>query len=251
MKIRIYLLYNISKINKIMQNIYAIILAGGYGKRLNSELPKQFILLNKKPVIIHTIEKFSLPRISGIIIVVPEDYISYTEKLLKQYSIKNIIKIIKGGETRQGSSYNAIKCMNFNGSDILLFHDAARPFISKKIISNCIEETESNGSAGVYVRTTDTIAEIENKFVKSIPRRDLLYNTQTPQAFKYNIIKEAHDLGLSSENIPTDDVQLVINAGYKVKICEGDYNNIKITSQSDLDFAEFLLNKTGHSGMSG
>jgi 2-C-methyl-D-erythritol 4-phosphate cytidylyltransferase len=226
-----------------MENTYAIILAGGRGKRFNSVLPKQFVLLDNKPVIIHTIEKFYLPQITGIIIVVPEEHVDLTGKLVKDYSIKKIEKIIPGGETRQGSSFNAITCMDFDDSDILIFHDAARPFIDHNIIINCIEETRQNGAAGVYVRSTDTITEIKSGFVKAVPKRENLYNTQTPQAFNYDIIKEAHELALSKNSNPTDDVQLVISAGYKVKAVEGDYSNIKITSQSDLEQAEIILKR--------
>ncbi|MFH0976098.1 MAG: 2-C-methyl-D-erythritol 4-phosphate cytidylyltransferase [Spirochaetota bacterium] len=227
-----------------MSNIYAIILAGGIGKRMGQDTPKQFIKIKNKPVIIRTIERFVLPQITGIIITVPEDFIDYTGKLIKEFAVQNIIKIIKGGETRQGSSYNAITCMDFHNDDILVFHDAARPFIETQTIELCIKEADAHGASGVYLKATDTIAKINEGFVRYIPDRDKLYYTQTPQAFRYNIIKKAHELAISNGlHNPTDDVQLVLNAGFKVKIVEGDSRNIKITNAFDLELAEFIAGK--------
>lgn len=229
-----------------MPNIYIVILAGGHGTRAGSEIPKQFLYVNGKPVIIHTLNKFTRmhSQIKGIIIAVPEEYTEYTNKLIKEFAIQKVIKIIKGGETRQGSSYNALTCMNFNDNDILIFHDAARPFVDPEAIDICIKEAGHNGSAGVYIKATDTIALIENNFVKQIPDRNKLYYTQTPQAFQYKIIKKAHELALSKGiHDPTDDVQLVLDAGYKVKMVEGSSRNIKITNAFDLELAEFIAGK--------
>lgn len=224
-----------------MQKIYVIILAGGHGKRIGGDIPKQFLQLNNKPVIIHTIEEFNIPEIEGIIIVTPEEYIDYTKNLIKEYSLQKIINVINGGETRQGSSYNAVKSMNFNQDDILVLHDAARPFINNKIISQCIQETKIHNAAGVYIKTTDTIAEIQNGFVNSIPDRENLFYTQTPQSFKYKIIRDAHEFALSKGiTNSSDDIQMVINMGYKVKVVQGDYNNIKITSPTDFELAGFI-----------
>lgn len=224
-----------------MQKIYAIILAGGQGKRIGGDIPKQFLQLNKKPVIVYTIEKFNIPEIEGIIIVTPEEYIDYTKNLIKEYSLQKIINVINGGETRQGSSYNAVKSMNFNEDDILVLHDAARPFVNNKIISQCIEETKIHNATGVYIKAIDTIAEIQNGFVNSIPNREKLYYTQTPQSFKYKIILKAHEFALSKGiTNSSDDIQMVINAGYKVKIVSGDYSNIKITSPIDFELAGFI-----------
>lgn len=232
------------KNEKKMSNIYGIILAGGQGTRAGYGTPKQFININDKPVIIHTLSKFTSLKITGLIVVVPEKYIKHTNKLIKEFAIQKVILTIKGGETRQGSSYNAITCMDFNDIDILIFHDAARPFVGTEIIKKCIKESKVYGASGVYTKATDTIAHIENNFVKQIPDRSELYYTQTPQAFQYKIIKEAHELALSKGiHDPTDDVQLVLNAGYKVKVVNGSPGNIKITSSTDIDLAECISRK--------
>ena len=224
-----------------MQNIYAIILAGGLGTRINNDLPKQFLLIADKPVIIHTIEKFINPDINGIILVIANGYIKYMKELIKIHKIKNVLDVIAGGETRQGSSYNAIKSRSYSNEDILIFHDAARPFVTSEIINICIKKAKETGASGTYVKAVDTIALIEKNIVRSIPSRSKLYYTQTPQAFRYDIIRQAHELSLSKGVInATDDVQLVMNSGNNVEPIEGDYKNIKITTEFDLKLAEFI-----------
>ena len=224
------------------QNIYVVILAGGIGSRIKSELPKQFLKLNEQPVLIHTLKKFDIPEITGKIIVMPDEYIPMANSILEEYKMKDILAIVPGGKTRQGSSYNALNSLEFNEDDILICHDAARPFVKQEYIKACITETIKTGASGLYVKAIDTIAEAENEYIKNIPSRDELYYTQTPQVFRYNILKEAHELALSKKiTNATDDVSLVLDAGYKVKIVEGDYDNIKITTPFDLKIGEMML----------
>ncbi len=229
-----------------MPKIYAIILAGGKGLRLEHELPKQFIDLGNGPIITWSLEKFNhLSDVDGIIVAVPLEYKKNIEEIVEKHKISKITKIVPGGSTRQGSSYNALFSMDFKEDDILLFHDAARPFFNEEIIKKCVEEAKIYGASGVYIKAIDTIAEADNGFVNAIPPRDKLYYTQTPQAFKYSIIKEAHDTAISKKiTNATDDVQLVIDAGYKVRIVEGDPSNIKITTPSDLELARFIADRT-------
>ncbi len=224
-----------------MAKTYAIILAGGTGTRIGNSLPKQFLRINDKPVLIHTLERFNLPDIDGIIIVMAKEYIKQTERTLKEYSVKKIKSLISGGDTRQSSSYNALNALNYDDGDLLLFHDAARPFIKSEIISECIKVAEECGAAGVYIKATDTIAIAENEYVREIPVRAKIFYAQTPQAFMYRIIKEAHESALSNglKDI-TDDIGLVRNAGYDVKIILGDQENIKITTSFDLKIADYI-----------
>ncbi len=225
-----------------MNNTYAIILAGGTGKRFNKNTPKQFVEINGKPIIAWSLEKFNkLTEINGIIVVSSNEYINSVHEIVNQNRINDIIKIVPGGETRQGSSYNAINSMNFGNDDILIFHDAARPFLNEDVILNCINGAKQHGAAGVYVRAVDTITEVKKGFVHKIPDRRYIYHTQTPQAFTYKIIKEAHELALSN-NITdaSDDVQLVNNAQLNIKVIEGENQNIKITTPFDIELAELI-----------
>ncbi|MDY6935027.1 MAG: 2-C-methyl-D-erythritol 4-phosphate cytidylyltransferase [Spirochaetota bacterium] len=231
--------------NKKMYRVFGIILAGGQGARLGNNLPKQFVNLYNRPIITWSLEKFNIhPKINGIIVITPLEYTLLIEEIVKEHKISNITKIIPGGETRQGSSYNALHSIDFNSDDILVFHDAARPFIKKELIDKCIEETEAYGACGVYIKAIDTIAEADRDLIKHIPDRAKLYYTQTPQSFKYSIIREAHEVALLRDiTDSSDDVQLAIEAGYNVKIIEGDYSNIKITTPLDLEFARFIAEK--------
>ncbi len=225
-----------------MNNTYAIILAGGTGNRCNKNTPKQFVEINGRPIIARSLEKFNkLTEINGILVVSPNEYINKVQEIVNKNSIHGVIKIVPGGKTRQGSSYNAICSMNFNYDDILIFHDAARPFLNEDVILNCIDGAKQYGAAGVYVKAVDTITEVKEGFVHKIPDRKYVYHTQTPQAFTYKIIKEAHELALSN-NITdaSDDVQLVKNAQLNIKVIEGENLNIKITTPFDIEFAELI-----------
>ena len=223
-----------------MQKIYAVILAAGKGLRMGEDKPKQLLPLSGKPIIAWSTLTFDkIDEISNILIVSPKNYINEIDSIMKTSKINKHLKTIIGGKERQDSVYNALTSQKFNDEDILLFHDAARPFIKKETISELIIETKKHGAAGVYVPAIDTITEIENGFIKSIPSRETMYNTQTPQSFKFQIIWEAHQKAKLNKNlIATDDVSLVIQNGGKVKLVQGDYSNIKITNKNDYDIAK-------------
>lgn len=231
---------------ELMGKRYAIILAGGRGQRAGGDMPKQFIKINSIPLIIITMRKFdNMPEIDGIIPVIPEDYIHLFEKIAEESGLSKIIRIIPGGETRQGSSFNAVTGHDYNDDDLLILHDAARPFISEDIIRKCIDEAENHGASGVYVKSVDTIAVVHDGFVESITPREKFYATQTPQCFKYSIIRKAHeDAGMKNITDATDDVRLAIDAGFRVKIVNGESGNIKITTHLDLELAELILSKS-------
>jgi len=220
--------------------IFAAILAGGSGSRMNSDLPKQFLLIKEKPVIVHTINQFdSHPLIDEIIIVVPSEYEKLMNEIFQKYPVIKKIIITKGGSTRQLSSYNALMSCAGKDDDIILLHDAARPFVSHKIISDCIDASQQYGACSVYIPAVDTITEIKNDTVISIPPRENLYYTQTPQAFQLGIIKSAHKK--SNDNESTDDVSLVLKSNKDVHKIEGDPKNIKITSPFDMEIASLII----------
>jgi len=229
-----------------MSKVYAVILAGGKGLRLGADIPKQFLPLGKIPVILWSIKTFSeIKSIDHIIIVSPEDELERLDNLLKEHPYPKILKTISGGTTRQGSAHNALTCCDFNDNDIIIFHDAARPFITADIIENCIDETRKNGAAGVYIPATDTITEIESGEVKSIPARENLFYTQTPQCFQYHIIRDAHERALKKHDKTfTDDVSMVIDAGYTVVKVEGHSTNFKITNAFDYELAKWNISRS-------
>jgi 2-C-methyl-D-erythritol 4-phosphate cytidylyltransferase len=221
-----------------MERTYAVVLAGGKGLRLNNNVPKQFLPLGDRPVIAWSLQTFAIcEEIDHILPVLPDRYIHQAAQLFEQHSIRKILNIVPGGNTRQESARNALAAHPFDKNDIILFHDAARPFIKEETVRACVRETRAHGAAGVYVPVRDTVADIRDMFVASVPARDTLYYAQTPQGFRFSIINAAHLAALRDGISATDDVSLVRAAGFMVKMVEGDYSNFKITTGLDYEAA--------------
>lgn len=219
-----------------------VIVAAGTGSRMNMGINKQFIKLEGKEIIAYTIEKFyNNSNIEDIVVVVKEDESEFFKKeILDKYNFKNI-KIAYGGKERQDSVYNGLKSLD-KKCDIVLIHDGARPFVSDKIIDNCIEEVKEHKAIVVGVPVKDTIKVIDNdKNIVDTPNRSVLWAVQTPQTFDYNILIDAYKDAFKSGFYGTDDAMLVERIGYKVKMVEGSYNNIKITTQEDLSVGSQIL----------
>lgn len=221
----------------------AVILAGGKGLRLGSNKPKQMLILGAKPVISWSVDTFhKVDQIDRIIIVSEVGLMSEIKNLFPQKDYPKISSFVEGGAERSDSSWNALISDRFDDNDIFLFHDAARPFVSEEIIVALIDKVKISGACGTYVRATDTIAIVNNSIVEYIPERKSVYSAQTPQGFRYNLIKKAHLYQKDINNITvTDDVSLVVNMGHEVTVIEGSYDNIKITTESDLGFAQFKI----------
>lgn len=214
--------------------IYAIITAGGTSSRFG-KTNKLLEKINGKEVIKYTVEKFLISEISQIIICANKSIIPILEEFFKD---NEKIQIIEGGKTRQESVFNGITAMK--DCDYVLIHDGARPIISQEIIQNTIKNVIKNKAVSVMTKTIDTIKEVDEdgKIIKTIDRTKL-YNTQTPQAFEYKLIKTVHQK-LANQNF-TDDAGMVEAYGVDVFAVEGDYKNIKITTQADLTLAKVYL----------
>ena len=221
--------------------VSVIVLAGGRGKRMGSATSKQYIELNGKPILYYTLKKFIDNKlINKIILVIPEDEIEYCKKeVLERYDLK-IDELALGGKERQDSVYNGLK--KAAGSDIVLIHDGARPFISEKIINQGIKYARIYKAAAPGVMPKDTIkVKDEDDFSKDTPLRSSLVAVQTPQIFDYKMIRECHEK-VKEQNIQvTDDTMVAELFGNKVYLYEGEYTNIKITTPEDLVLAEYLV----------
>lgn len=221
-----------------------VIVAAGSGSRMKRDINKQFIKLDGKEIIAYTIEKFYKSEdIDDIVIVIKENEEKYfIENIINKYGFDNI-KIAYGGKERQDSVYNGIKKLN-NNCEIVLIHDGARPFVNENIIKNSIKEAKENNAVVVGVPVKDTIKVVDsNGNIVDTPNRSLLWSVQTPQSFKYEIITKAYEYAYSNEYYGTDDAMLVEHIGYNVKMIEGSYDNIKITTEEDLHFGIQILNK--------
>ena len=221
-----------------------IIVAAGTGSRMKKDINKQFIKLDNKEIIAYTIDKFYInDEIDDIVVVIKKDEEDYfKENILEKYNFKNI-KIAYGGEERQDSVYNGIQKLDKN-CEVVLVHDGARPFVTEEIINNSIQEAKKHNAVVVGVKVKDTIKVVgEEGNIVDTPNRKYLWSVQTPQVFKYDIITKAYENAYNENYYGTDDAMLVEKIEYDVKMIEGSYDNIKITTQEDLNFGEQILRK--------
>ena len=221
-----------------------IIVAAGSGSRMNMGINKQFIQIKGKEILAYTIDKFyNNKNIDKIVVVSKESELEFIEQsILNKYKFHNI-SVVSGGKERQDSVYNGLLELGGN-YEIVLVHDGARPFITNSVIDKSIEEAIKNNAVVVGVPVKDTIKVVNNhQEVVQTPKRDLLWMVQTPQVFKYNILKNAYDKAYEEGFYGTDDAMLVERSGQVVKMINGSYDNIKITTVEDLDIGEQIINK--------
>ena len=231
-----------------MKPQYAIIVAGGKGTRFNSVLPnpdavpKQFLLLNGMPVLMHTLQRFADYYTSQrlephIILVLPEAQISYWDKLCKQYDFGVPHTIATGGETRTLSVSNGLQHVPNNA--LVAIHDGVRPLLTTKLIERCFNEAEQTGCAIPTMPATDTLRLITGKLID----RNSILCVQTPQTFDSTMLKQAYQYALTalSDTIFTDDASVYEALGKKLSFVEGESNNIKITRPFDLAVAKLLI----------
>lgn len=221
----------------------AVIVAAGKGSRMKMDINKQFIKLNEKEIIAYTIEKFyNHSNIQDIVIVVREEEAEYLKKeVLEKYKLTNI-KIAFGGKERQDSVYNGLKMLDKDCKNVLV-HDGARPFVNKETIDNSINAAKDYNAVVVGVPVKDTIKVVNaNNDIVDTPNRSALWAVQTPQTFNYEILMNAYENAFRDEFYGTDDAMLVERIGYKVKMIEGSYNNIKVTTPEDINMGIQILN---------
>lgn len=219
-----------------------IIVAAGYSTRMGEGLRKPYLAINKRPIIFYSLEKFyNIPSINQIIVVVNElDMQMVKKKWRGCFNNYRVTDIVTGGRRRQDSVYNGLKSVSPD-SEIVLIHDAVRPFVSKDVILQVIKKVEEYGAAIVAVPVKDTLKEsgLDENILRTIPRANL-WLAQTPQGFKRKIIIESYNKLMEVDCEVTDDSQIVERLGYSVAIIHGSYENIKITTPDDLKLAEAI-----------
>jgi 2-C-methyl-D-erythritol 4-phosphate cytidylyltransferase len=224
----------------LMKHI-AVIVGGGIGKRFKGEIPKQFLPLDKRPIIVHTVEAFQRSSsIDAIVVVVPGGWEQRCAEDLKPYGLTKVQGIIAGGGTRQLSCYQALCFLKPDPPAIVVIHDAVRPLVSPELIATAVQAGRGGMTFGL--RAVETIVESrDGKIIKVLPRKEL-YQIQTPQAFPFQILWDAHCHALEAGiTDASDDAGLVLSAGKRVKILQGDPRNIKITGPVDLALAQHFL----------
>lgn len=229
----------------------AVVLAAGRGKRMGSEIPKQYLLLQEKPVIYYALKAFQDSFIDRIILVTSEEEIAYCrENIVEKYGFDKVTDIVAGGRERYHSVYEGIKAAGV--CDYIFIHDGARPFVTEEMLERAYNSVRENDACviGMPVKDTIKIAD-EDGFAAVTPRRDLVWMIQTPQVFSYELIKNAYFLLIDREADVlgkglriTDDAMVVETfTDKKVKLIEGSYENMKITTPEDLVIAENLMKR--------
>lgn len=224
---------------------YAIIVAAGQGKRMGTGVSKQYLMLGDKPVVVHALQAFDeQPVIEAMVLVVaPSDVEHVKNGIVRKYEFKKPVLVVEGGQERQQSVYNGLKALvRFGDVEIVVIHDGVRPLVTGQMIQDSICAADRYGAAVVGVPVKDTIKKVDGQqFVVCTPERSELWLVQTPQAFKYHLIWEAHEKALQDGFCGTDDAMLVERLGHPVKMVMGSYCNIKITTREDLILArEFI-----------
>lgn len=227
----------------------AIVLAGGSGKRMNSTVKKQFLHIHDKPLLYYALKAFEDSFIDSVILVTSEEDKEHCQKeIVEKYQFHKVKKIVIGGKERYHSVANGV--MAAEECDYLFIHDGARPFLTQDMLTRLFEEVKKSNAcvAGMPVKDTIKIANVDG-YIESTPKRDLVWMIQTPQVFSYELIFKAYAILLKEEKALiengisiTDDAMVVETLlGEKVKLVEGSYKNIKITTPEDISVAEGFL----------
>lgn len=222
----------------------AIVLSAGRGSRMKSDVQKQYLNIAGKPVIYYSLKQFEdCEEISEVILVTGEADIDYCKKeIIEKYQLKKVKQIVSGGKERYHSVYQGLCAAK--QCDYVFIHDGARPFLNQKLLKRAMEEVRRSGACVVGMPAKDTIKIADdNRYAQTTPDRSKVWTIQTPQVFSYPLIKEAHDR-LMEEEVPgiTDDAMVLEKMMHKkVKLVEGTYRNIKITTPEDLLIAEAFL----------
>lgn len=206
------------------------------GRRMESSLPKQFMLIHEKPVLMYTIEQFYQfdPKME-IILTLPKEWFTYWETLMAEFDFHIPHRIVEGGKERYNSIKNALKCC---AGDIIAVHDGVRPLVNTATIKDCLRTAREKGAAVPMVPIVESIRQVSGENSTALDRVNYR-KVQTPQCFQREILLEAYEQDFHPSI--TDDASLVEQAGYKIEAVQGNVENIKITTQSDLKYAGMFL----------
>jgi 2-C-methyl-D-erythritol 4-phosphate cytidylyltransferase len=225
-----------------MEKIAVVIASAGSGKRLSSDVKKQYMILGNKPVLYHTIKKFDeIENVDSITVVCDAEGIEFVEKeIIEKYTFKKTVNTVKGGATRTESVLRGLESLK-SDTKYVLIHDGVRPFIKGAVIKEAIRQTLSGKSIVVCSKTVDTIKVAEEgKIVKTLDR-SVLWNAETPQCFNYGLILEMVGEAVDLDIQFTDEASILEYFGFDVHIVENSHSNLKITMPKDLVYGEYLL----------
>ena len=223
--------------------VIILVPAAGTGSRMGAAVNKQYLTLDDRPILAHTLQLFDAhPAVDDIHVISPPAEIDYCRReVIERYGFAKVRSVVAGGAERQDSVRNGLLAVGAAPEDILLIHDGARPFFPAALIPQVVETASRVGACVVGVPVKDTIKEVADSLVLGTPDRRRLWQAQTPQAFRFDLIHEAHTRAARDGFGGTDDAALVERLGLPVAMVEGSYRNIKITTPEDLILAEAFL----------
>jgi 2-C-methyl-D-erythritol 4-phosphate cytidylyltransferase len=224
------------------QQFGVVVVAAGKGSRMGSTESKQYLLMDHKPILVHTLEVFQqIAEVSSIVLVVGEGEESRCSQYTEQYKLSKVSAILSGGSERQASVLKGLRALPAD-TDWVLVHDGVRPFVTTQHVIACWQQAIKEGAAVLAVPVKDTVKIVNAEgYIESTPNRRSLWAIQTPQAFRLVDLIAAHERAEVDEFIGTDDAMLLERLGSKVAIVEGSYGNIKITTPEDLTWAEYSI----------
>lgn len=237
------------------KKITAIVLAGGKGSRMNCNTPKQYLDILGKPILYYSLQAFEKSRVDEIILVTGVGEQEFCRKeIVEKYQFKKVVHIVEGGKERYHSVYHGLK--KIENADYVMIHDGARPLVSVEIINRAIDEVLQNGACVVGMPVKDTIQLVaDGNVIESTPMRSKVWMAQTPQCFAYGLISTSYTTAIENQDATITDDAMVAQkyGGATVKMIEGHYENIKVTTPEDIVVAECffkLRQKNGESGSS-
>jgi 2-C-methyl-D-erythritol 4-phosphate cytidylyltransferase/2-C-methyl-D-erythritol 2,4-cyclodiphosphate synthase len=221
----------------------ALVLAAGEGKRMKSSTNKHFLPLLGKPLLLHTLQAFQdHPLIQEIVLVGSPDGVEKHRALVENAGLTKLLEVVPGGKTRQESCWLGLQCIET--ADLVAVHDGARPLVAEGVITRAIQAAAEHGAAIAAVPAKDTLKEVgEQKIILRTPDRNSLWQAQTPQVFRLELLRQAHQAALRDNFLGTDEAILVERLGVPVRVSEGDYHNLKITTSEDLITAEHFMSQ--------
>lgn len=224
---------------------YTVMLpAAGSGRRMGAGKNKLFLSLDGHPILAHTLQVFERdPFCKGMILAIKEEERKEMETLVRKYQLTKVLPFAIGGKERQHSVHACLEAFDGQEEEIVLVHDAARPFIREEVIHALVEKANEEGGAIAAVRAKDTTKVVERDVVRETIPRETLWNIQTPQAFRYGELFNASKKALDEGILVTDESMLFERLGRKVTVVESTYDNIKMTTQEDLAFGEVILRR--------
>ncbi|GMX60160.1 2-C-methyl-D-erythritol 4-phosphate cytidylyltransferase [Paenibacillus elgii] len=219
-----------------------VIVAAGRGSRMRTQESKQYLLLDGKPILVHTLELFDrLEAVSDVVLVTGADDVERCQGYIEAYGLRKVKRVIPGGKERQDSVYQGLLALD-GSTRWVMVHDGVRPFAAREHIAACLGKARETEAAVLAVPVKDTIKIVDGEgLIQATPDRRSLWAIQTPQAFRFSLLREAHERAREEGFVGTDDAMLVERLGVRVAVVEADYYNIKITTPEDLPWAEWII----------